>query len=143
MIMIQNASRIRFKIGSTCNDTNFIHFKSMEDILICLKYYCYTEIPKHECISVRCVPSAPVAVAGGGVCLRGVCLGGVCPEGCLAREVSGQGGVSLGVSAQVVSAGRGVHPLRSRDRHCPLDPEADTPMWTEFLTYACESITFP
>ena len=25
----------------------------------------------------------------------------------------------------------------------PLDPEADTPLSTEFLTHACENITFP
>ena len=54
---------------------------------------------KQESIPVGCVPSAAVAVSGGGVCL------GVCP------------------------AGPGVH--------LPL------PMWTEFLTHACENITLP
>ena len=57
-----------------------------------------------ECISLGCVPSAAVAIFGGG---WGVCLGwGVCPGMCL------PGGC--------VSA-----------------------LWTEFLTHACENITFP
>ena len=69
---------------------------------------------KQECTPVGCIPSAAVAVSGGGglvvcpggVCLGDVCLRGVCPEGCLPRgvclggclhreEVFAQGGVHL------------------------------------------------
>ena len=47
-----------------------------------------------------------------------------------AREgVSAQGGVWLGVSAQVGGI--------------PACTEADTPPWTDFLTHACENITLP
>ena len=54
---------------------------------------------------------------GGG----GVCLG----RECLPRGVSAQGGVCWGCTPP---GPRGRHPL---------------PMWTEFLTHACENITFP
>ena len=49
--------------------------------------------------------------------------GGVCSSGCVCSEgVSAPGSVSaLGVSA----------------------PRGCTPPWTEFLTHACENITFP
>ena len=53
-----------------------------------------------------------------------VYYGDVCPGGCLPRGVS-----TRGVSAQEgegVYIGGGVHPL-----------------WTVFLTHACENITFP
>ena len=64
---------------------------------------------------------------------RSVCLS----KGC----VSALGG---GESAQDgVSACGGVCPGRWRVYITPLDPEADTPLWTEFLTHICENITFP
>ena len=83
---------------------------------------------------------------GAGVCLgvcprvsawRGgaVCLGGVCP-GCLL------GGCLLG-------GGRGAVGLPGGEGVClrgvftPACTEADTPLWTEFLTHACENITCP
>ena len=69
-------------------------------------------LTKQECIPVRCVSSAAVAVcrgvsAGGGLSAQGdVCLGGVFPVG-----VSTVGGMSgRGVSAQGVSAQGGVYP---------------------------------
>ena len=67
---------------------------------------------KQECIPVGCVPSTAVAVYWGGGCLRG---GGVCLGGCLPAGVSACG------------PGRGV------SARC---------LWTEFLTHACENITF-
>ena len=125
----------------------------MEDILICLKYYCSVDILKQECIPVGCIPSAAVAIWG---CLPkgvsaswGVCLGGVSAlVGCLLRGVSAWGSVYPGECLPM-----GVHPPqtqrqtaspRPRGRY-PPDPEAegDTPLWTEFLTHACENITFP
>ena len=39
--------------------------------------YCHGEfLFKQECISVGCIPSAAVAVGGGGVCPGGLCLPG-------------------------------------------------------------------
>ena len=93
----------------------------------------------------------------GGVCsgvsaLGGVCSGGdVCPGGCLLWGVSARGsalgggrstpGVSaLGDLLQGVSAPGGCLLLGG----CiPACTEADTlpPLWTEFLTLACENIT--
>ena len=61
---------------------------------------------QQECIQVRCVPSAAVAVCWG---------------------VSGQG-VSAQGGAVVCQ-----HALR----------QTPTPLWTEFLTHACENITLP
>ena len=151
MIIIQNASRISWikldlhvMIQISAWDLFHTHFKSMEDILICLKYYCFVDTLKQECIPVGCIPSAAVSVGGGlpqgGVCPRGF-LPGVClPSGMSAWGVSVWGGVCLGV-----------YPLRPRGRYCPLDPETNTPstsrgrhpLWSEFLTHACENITFP
>ena len=85
---------------------------------------------------------------GGGWCLPGgVCLegGGVCPEGCLPgggwclpRGVSAQRGVCPeGCLPRGVSAQRGVC---WGEGFCL----GGTPsLWTKFLTYACENITFP
>ena len=67
----------------------------------------------------------------GGVCLFQCVCWGVCPGGCL------PGGVQ-GVSAE------GVHPQQKPPGHTPLFIACwDTPPWTEFLTHACENITFP
>ena len=71
---------------------------------------------KRECIPVGCVPSAAVAMSGGGCLPKGVSARGCLPGRCL------PGG---GVSAK----GRwGVYSPR---------------LWTEFLTHACVNITFP
>ena len=70
----------------------------------------------------------------------GVCQGGVCQRTCLPREgmigVSAQGGVCQGVCVCQggVCLGRGV---------CPGGGCTPPPLWTEFLTHACENITFP
>ena len=56
----------------------------------------YQHISKQECIPVGCVPSASVAVGGGGGCLKGVCPGGCLNRGGLPGGVSAQG---WGVSA--------------------------------------------
>ena len=79
-------------------------------------------ITKQECIPEGCVPSAGVAV-----CQRegvSACQGSVSARGCLpARGVClpEGGGVCL------------VFPRGVSGRHPP---------WTEFLTHACENITF-
>ena len=78
---------------------------------------------KQEKIPVGCVPSAAVAI-GGGVSAQGE---GVCPGRVSAQE----GGLPGGVSAQgVISPGVCI----------PACTEADTPVWTELLTHACENI---
>ena len=67
------------------------------------------------------------------------CLpGGVC-LGVSAQGVSAQGGVCLGVSAQGVSAQGGVCAGGCLPRGVSTPP----PLLTEFLTQACENITFP
>ena len=81
---------------------------------------------QQECIPVGCVPSAAVAV--GGVCLPGGCI-----TACTGRGVSApvHAGIQRGVSA------KGCLP------QCTLGYTPPTPLWTEFLTHACENITFP
>ena len=71
-------------------------------------------------VGSSCCWKKSVAIGGGGVSPRG----GVCPRGCLPRGVSAQEGVSAPVHA-------GIHTTPS------------SPLWTEFLTHACENITFP
>ena len=109
---------------------------------------------KQECIPVGCVLSGHLG--GGG--LHGRCLprGGVSAWGYLPRGVS-----VWWVSAQGMSAEGGVCPRRMSaqgvpawgclPRH-PPGQEADppgprgrhpSPLWTNFLTHACENITFP
>ena len=85
---------------------------------------------QQECIPVGCVPSAALAVWWGGGWCPGGCLpsGGVWPEGCLPRgDCLPRGCLPRGVSAY----GEGVC-LGGTPR----------PLWTEFLTHICESITF-
>ena len=79
---------------------------------------------KQECIAVGWVPSAAVAAGGGvsaqwGICLWGAYPGGVCPGGCLL------GGVCH------------TPPVQCMLGYTP------SPLWSEFLTHACENITFP
>ena len=57
---------------------------------------------------------------GGGVCLEVSAQGDVCPGGCMYPSMHWARGVSVPVHAEI---------------HIPL--------WTDFLTYACENITFP
>ena len=72
--------------------------------------------------TVRCSCRRGGCLSMGGVCPGAVGLGeGGCDQGCL-TGVSARGG-GPGVSASVHA---GIHPP-----------------WTEFLTYACENITFP
>ena len=85
---------------------------------------------KQECIPVGCVPSASVAILGGGEgCLSGGCLprgvrpGSVYPGWCLPRGLSVQGDVC--------------------PRGCLSRGVSTPPPLTEFLTHACENITFP
>ena len=86
---------------------------------------------QQECIPVGCVPSAALAVWWGGGCPGGcVCLpsGGVWPEGCLPRgDCLPRGCLPRGVSAYGDGVCLGGIP---------------PPLWTEFLTHVCESITF-
>ena len=92
----------------------------------------YKTIYEQECIPVGCVTSAAVAVcwgrgSGWGVFGQGVwCLA---RRGCLPRGgcLPG-GGVCPGGSARRGDICLGCTP---------------PPMWTEFLTHACENITFP
>ena len=78
---------------------------------------------KQECIPVGCIPSAHwlhlVVFGGGGGCMPGdrVCLGVCMPGGLTCR---GRGHACQGVCV-------------------PCTPI----LWTEFLTHACENITFP
>ena len=90
---------------------------------VALDSYSNNQFYRQECIPVGCVPSAAVAVCWGGQCLP---TRGVWPGGCLPRRgLSAQGGVCPGG----VSARGNVWQT--------------LPLWTEFLTHACESITFP
>ena len=103
---------------------------------------------QQECIPVECVPSAAVAVCCGG-CLPG---GVVCPGGrrqpaggggclpSLSRVVSAQGGFCLGVVRPGRCLSKGVSPQQG----ClPILSGGVPPLWTKFLTHACENITFP
>ena len=85
-----------FKLQKICF---YLHSSKTLDFQKNLKY-------KQECIPVGCVPSAAVAVCGGGVSARESAKG----RGCLPR---------------------GVYP---NGAHTPR---------TDFLTHACENITFP
>ena len=80
---------------------------------------------QQECIPEGCVPSAAVAFSGAGC----VCLGNVCPG------VSAQRGVCLGG----VSPWGLCLPLGDGRRGIYTSPS----LWTEFLTHACDNITFP
>ena len=59
------------------------------------------------------------------------CLGVVCPSACWDTCWE----VSAPMHAGIPARGRGVYPSTSWDTTPPL--------WTEFLTHACENITFP
>ena len=77
---------------------------------------------EQDSIPVGCIPSAAVAVGGGGVgclpqCMLGYLSGGVCPSACWDTCLGGVCPVHAGI-------------------HIP-------PRWTEFLKHACENITFP
>ena len=73
-------------------------------------------IKQQECIPVWCIPPASVAMGGGGgLPWEAVCLGGVC-----LRRVE-------------------VHP----SSHCMPGYTPPHPLWTEWITHACENITFP
>ena len=86
---------------------------------------------KQECIPVGCVPFAAVAVCWD-VCPGSVCLGrGICP---LVGVCLGGGGCAGGICMGCVCSG-GVS--------APVHAGIQTPLlWTEFLTHACENITF-
>ena len=93
--------------------------------------------------TVRCSSRLP----RGGVSARGVCLRGVCPGECLLGEgvVSARGdGWCLPGGDGVVSA-QGVYPsMHWAGGVCPSACWHTPPsLWTEFLTHACENITFP
>ena len=100
-------------------------FLSFSNILTFHLFLACNNMLNQECIPVGCLSSAGLAVGGG--CLSGRCLprgclpGGVCPSACWDSQPPGQ---TRGVSALVHA---GIH----------------TPLWTEFLTHACENITFP
>ena len=101
----------------------------------------YEIVIKQECIPVGCVPSAAVAVSGGGVVCLGGCLpGGVYPRGVSAKE-GGRGGLpSGGVSAQRgcmprdVCLGRGVS---------VGGIYSSLPLPVNRMTDRCKNITFP
>ena len=88
---------------------------------------------KQECIPVGCVPSVAVVIGGGGGSARGVCR--VCV--CVSRGVSAQEGVC--VQGRCVCPRGGVCP----GQVCLPGGCTPPPLWTEFLTHACENITFP
>ena len=85
-------------------------------------------------------------VWSGGVCSQGSGQGGCAPRGCLVWGVSAPGGLVRGVSAHggcllldgVCSGGSGPGAVSQHAlRKTPYSP----PLWTEFLTHACENIT--
>ena len=106
-------------------------------------------VQKPECIPLGCAPSAAVVICWQGVstrrCLSRECLPGVgLPRRCLPRGMSPQGLFAQGVSAQ-----GGICPGVGLLREClpgvciQACTEADNPLWAEFLTHACDNITFP
>ena len=78
---------------------------------------------KQECIQVRCVPSATVAVCWGWVCSRGE--GGLVPGVACSRGVPGPGGL--------IPGGGAWYPNMHWGR---------PPSLTEWLTDRCKNITF-
>ena len=99
---------------------------------------------KQECIPVGCVLSAARCSGsrGGAVCLWGCFyLGCVClpRRGCLSRGwcvcVCPRGGLPHTSHAQCMLGYLPPGPV-----HAGINP---SPPWTEFLTHACENITFP
>ena len=109
--------------------------------LMCNKTDRIRKISEQECIPVGCIPSAAVAVSGGGwgvggevVCLRGVWPGGVCLWGSLSNWVSAWGGVFVFGGGYLSNGGV-----------CPggvcLGGEHPTPV--DRMTDACENTTFP
>ena len=64
---------------------------------------------------------------------------------CYSCHLGGAGCLPEGLClSEVVSAWRGMSPYlpHTQRQTAPLDPEADTPLRTEFLTHTCENITF-
>ena len=113
---------------------NFHHASCLEHTVaskMCTAFESFKE--KQVCIPVGCVPSIAVPV----------CLGGCLPRGCLPGGCLPTGGVCLGdvcsggVSSQMGVSARGVCVSQHALRQTPQ------PLWTEFLTHACENITFP
>ena len=109
-----------------------------------------SDIMKQECIPVGCVPAARwpyarvcfpppggVLSPGGGLLPGGVCVcsWGCMLGGCLLQGVSALGGCLLwGMSAPggwCLLWGGGI----------PACTEADTPLWTEWMTDRCKNIT--
>ena len=80
---------------------------------------CFTRFSYNTAIKTKWMKknNTKNAVAGGG---RGVSAWGCLPRGCVSQHTVGREGVSAPVHA-------GIHPA----------------LWTEFLTHACENITFP
>ena len=127
-------------------------------------FFLRDEISKQECIPVGCVPPAhwpyPIVSWGGclpkgGVCPGDVYLGGCLPKGCVYLE-----GVPCDLSHQAFDVTCMLSLLQLRlksnaaayivlvmwpDKECWDTPPFPSPptMWTEFLTHACENITFP
>ena len=89
--------------------------------------------------AVRCRGCLGGGVSDQGVCLRGFWPeGGVCPRGVCPGGVSAQGGVCPGgwcLPREGVC-------LACLPGGC-LPRQTLPPLWTEFLTHACENITFP
>ena len=98
---------------------------------------------KQVCIPVGCVP--PTCCPYLPACTVQVereCLlpGGVCSGGLLLGDVCSQGVSARGCLLQGVSAPEGC--LLPRWVCVPACTEADTPLWTEWLTDSCKNIAF-
>ena len=119
------------------------------------KTYFVTNIYSSRMRTARLLPVSPsMHCAGGGGCLLpGGCLllegfvllGGVCSWGVYSQGVSALGGfcswgvcLLLGVGGGGCVCSQGVCPGGC----IPACTEADTPLWTEWLTDRCKNITF-
>ena len=95
------------------------------------KFHITTRLHSSRMPTTNALTISPSMLCSGGVCFQGdVCYGGSLPPGgCLLQ----------GVSAPGVSASGGC----LLQGGIPACTEADTPLWTEFLTHAYENITLP
>ena len=103
--------------------------------------------PGKGCVCPEGVSAERGCLPRGGVCLgRGVSAWGVSPQRVSAWGVSDLEGLPRAVSARgCLPGGQGVClgvSTWGRGLSVPVHAGIHSPLWTEFLTYACENITF-